>query len=145
PRIDRSPPCVEGAKPILGATDLPVELRRNVVEPSFAQPALGVGVDLRECIETRDATRRAGSPDPEWTDADERGRTNRFDAFVQRLNELVDVRAAPRIAIGPTLRSSVLPPRLVVGKLNVDPLTNPFATNATRDRSRFAVRVEVIV
>src|SRR5689334_18264312 len=49
-RVLRTPPRVERAEAILHATDLPVELRREVVDPSFAEPPSRVSVDLAERV-----------------------------------------------------------------------------------------------
>src|SRR5437764_11305032 len=112
--IHRAPPGIQNAEPILLSADLPVELRREIVEPSIGKPPLRVGVDLSESVEAGDSCRATRPPDPERADPDEHGRPDLLDALVEISNERIDVRAAPGVTTRIPLALAVLLPGLVV-------------------------------
>ena len=148
-RILRPPPCVECAKAILRRVDLPIELWREIVDPSFAQPFARVGVGLAEGIESIDSFRIARAPDAEWADANGDPRLCDVHALIELLNEVIDVVATPIVAICPFLPTPVLDPRRLIGEVE---LTNDLyrvsmtsAPDAAVACSRLAIRVEEIV
>src|SRR5438552_3702997 len=93
-----APPGVERDEAILRAAQRPIQLRSDVIQPSLAEPAARVCIDLVIGIETRDSRGMTRPPDTERADADEDTRTDLLHALVDRLDEVVDVRAPPGVA-----------------------------------------------
>src|SRR5436305_11036430 len=121
------PPRVEPREALLIVVERPVVLWRQVVDPPFSQPSPRIGERLGVGIQTGYAGRIPRPPDPEWTDTDEHPPFTRFDFGVQRSNEVVDVRSAPRSTIGPSARHTVALPRHIVGNAQRHPLRDSVA------------------
>ena len=93
-----NPPVEQSGKTLLRRRDRPVELRREVVDPSLLKPFAGIRVDARVRVETLHAGRVIGPPDPKWRDAHLDRRLDRVYLSVHSLDEPVDVGPSPVIA-----------------------------------------------
>src|SRR5262245_32817801 len=144
-RILREPPVVERAETILRSGDLPIQLRGEVIDPAFSQPTSRIGVDLVIRVEAGDPPRRTRTPNPERTHTDEDRGFDPFHLAVHRLDERVDIRAAPRVAITPTARASVFAPGGVVGKWNVLKHAHTSLSDALAHHAVFAIWIEIVV
>src|SRR4051812_39779000 len=148
-RVLRPPPRIERAEAILGRVDLPVQLRREVIEPALAQPLPRIGVCLTERVEPVDALRVAGTPDAKWADADGDPRLCDMHALIERRDEIVDVVTTPVVAIGPMLPAPVLDPRRVIRKIelvdDLDRVAMTPAPDAAISCTRLAIGIEEIV
>src|SRR5207249_335916 len=142
--ILRSPPVVERRETALGPGDRPIELGREVVDPAFAKPETGVGVQLGVRAQAGHTGWFSRAPDAERTDADEHPRLPLLDPFVELRDEAVDVGAPPVFAT-PELALAVLRPRRRVGEGNRLPAANAPPVDANDRRPRFAIRIEVVV
>lgn len=74
---------------------LPIELRRQIVEPAVLQPILRVGVDLIVRIEADYAGRVARTPYAKRANTELYQRFDRLDTIVHVPHQAVDVVAAP--------------------------------------------------
>ena len=112
----------------------PVQLWCEVVHPSLAQPLPRIGVQLLVRIEAAHLCWIAGTPDAEWTDAEAYPRLGLVHAFVERLNQQIDIAATP---VGTPECSALAPvafPAAVIGKRNGAAATIVFR-----------IRIEVVV
>ena len=95
----------------------PVELGGEVVEPALAAPALHIGIQLVELAEALDARRtQAGLADAEGADAHLEPGLDAVHLAVQRLDQAVDVVAAPVVARQPAATAAVGLPAGVIGE-----------------------------
>lgn len=113
-RVLRQPVVEQHREGLRRAVDGPVQLRCQVVEPAFGEPALDIGIQLVVLAEALDAgwpQRRFA--EPERADAETRARPDRTHQRVHRLHQPVDVRAAPVVA---RQRAGVAAPGCLVGE-----------------------------
>src|SRR5262245_27841092 len=68
-RVLFRPPFEQGWKALFRRGGRPIELRGQVIHPSFHQPTAGIGIKFRVGIEAAHARWKTGAPDPKWTDA----------------------------------------------------------------------------
>lgn len=94
-----APPLQESHKACVRVRDVPVELRREVVDPSLAEPQSRVGVEFFVLVESFDLFGVSGSPHTERAYADFDPRFDFLGVSVEALDELVDVVSAPVAAV----------------------------------------------
>src|SRR5688572_21288487 len=93
------PPFEQRGITLLGRSDGPVQLRREVVEPPFDEPAPRVREEHVVGVEPANGFRKSGPPDAERTDAELHPRLGGLDADIERLDQQVHVATAPVVAI----------------------------------------------
>ena len=144
-----APPRIQSREALLVIIQRPIELWREIIDPTLTQPASGVGERLGIRIQTGDALWMPWPPDAEWADADQYPALLRLDLAVQRAHEVVDVRATPRSTIGPAAGDTVPLPGGVVGKAQRNASRYAPATLAAlygaRDRRLLEIRIEVVI
>src|SRR5438105_884359 len=148
-RILRTPPRVECAEAILGCVDLPIELRREIIDPSLAQPFSSVGIRLLEGVEPVDAFRRSGTPDTERTDSHRHPWLRDVNTLIKRRDKIVDVVTPPIVAIRPALSASVLDPRGTIREVELvhdsDRVAMAPATYPPIVRARLPIGIKEVV
>ena len=87
-----------------GGIDAPVELRGAVVQPAFAQPEAGVGVEGAVGVEALDLLGVSGAPDAERADAEFHVGFDFVNLGVQAFDEIIDVHPAPVFAVHVSLK-----------------------------------------
>src|SRR5437773_8012860 len=118
-RVLRPPPLFEGAETILRRVYLPIELRREVIDPPLTQPFARIGERLAEGVESVDALRIAWTPYAERTDTHRHPGLCDVHALIELGNEVVDVVPPPIVPIRPLLAASVLEPRRMVWEVEL--------------------------
>jgi hypothetical protein len=90
-----APPVEQRFERLALRFDGPVELGHERVDPALAEPAPAVGVQALEGVESLDARRVLGAPDPERADGEDRAGPPGVHQFGGVADERVDVGAAP--------------------------------------------------
>lgn len=95
----RVPPVVEILKRLSSRVDRPVELRREIVEPSLVQPLFRVAVKRFVRVHSDDARRVSRAPDSKRRHAEIHVTVVVLDEIVRVANQLVDVFSSPVVAV----------------------------------------------
>ena len=98
------PPLEEHGITLSGGIDSPIELRGAVVQPAFAQPEAGVGVEGAVGVEALNLLGVSGAPDAERADAEFHVGFDFVNLGVQAFDEIVDVHPAPVFAVHVSLK-----------------------------------------
>src|SRR5437870_1282186 len=103
------PPFEKRSKALFGRIDWPVELRRQVIHPSFCQPFAGIRVQLAIGVESFNLRGGTWSPDSKRTDAKLHPRLGRFDRIINATNECVHIFPSPILPAETATRAESLP------------------------------------